>query len=240
MFSSIYHRQFFVYNFFSFFKVTKLFGTNYNNLTDSTQQLALLRLYGSYSIDSGDNDETPEWIDMTTSGELRVDGDQVTPTLVPSYSEALLLLDDRQSIVIDTDAQLASSVEGLDKDICTSSSVQTLRTPNVCRRHSSPSGVSLPYTPSRTGVGTSSAAEEEEQLLVSVVDNPPTYEEALMFPVVEHQRLLNADMETYVRPNIITATSTTTAQTINQSQFQSEIRLSNPNSRTFLSIETSL
>lgn len=200
-------------------------------------------MYGSYSIDSGDNDETPEWIDMTTSGELRVDGDQVTPTLVPSYSEALLLLDDRQSIVIDTDAQLLpdiSSVEGLNKGICTSSSVQTLSTPNVCRRHSSPSRVSLLYTPSRTGVGTSSATEVEEQLLVSVLDNPPTYEEALMFPVVEHQRLLNADMETYVRPNIITATSTTTAQIINQSQFQSEVRLSNPNSRTFLSIETSL
>lgn len=207
-------------------------------MTESTQQLALLQLYGSYSVDSVNNDDTPtpDWYEVAPLSGSRANLDPTT-TLVPSYSEALLLLDDAPLLATDNDGQQEEvSIEGpSDKDAANPAVSGVNHRP-------SPSRISLlrtPKTPKRVKGATTSASVEVEaaQTLVPVInpDEPPTYEEALMFPVVEHPRPINGD-----NCGILRATSSAQATNQSQTPFLNEPRLPNPNARTFLSIETSL
>lgn len=200
------------------FQITKLFGTNYSNLSDSAQHLALLQLYGSYSVD--ENDETPVWSEIATLDESTNDVNRITSTLVPSYSEALLL-DDHQALIPETQSVRDVSLD----DLNNKDSIWSQR-----RRSRYASAGVL-----QTQFNESTDSDLVQPFLPEAsADNPPTYEEALMFPIVEHPAV------SHLRQSEADKNHSPSNQSNVQSpsHAQNETRL--PNSRTFLSIETSL
>lgn len=179
--------------------------------------MALLQLYGSYSID--ENDETPVWSEIATLDESANDINRITGTLVPSYSEALLL-DDHQALIPET-----QSVNDVSLDPFKGNDLLSQRKNNRIHQYAS------------TGVLHTRFSESLDSDLVQPFlphtsrDNPPTYEEALMFPIVEHPMVVRLAQSETNANNVGN-------QNLSPSHAQNETRL--PNSRTFLSIETSL
>lgn len=167
-----------------------------------------------------ENDETPAWSDIATLNESNNDINRITSALVPSYSEALLL-DDHQALIPETQSIHDGSLDALNK----ASSTSSQRRNNRIHHYAS------------TGILHTEFHESTDSDLVqpflpqSSVDNPPTYEEALMFPIVEHP------VVSHLRQSEADK-NTTNNQNQSPSHAQIETRLPNP--RTFLSIETSL
>lgn len=203
-----------------FSQVTKLFGTNYADFTDSTQQLALFQFYEMRLRDSsgafvGDSSATatPAWSNVVTPDEesgrrVRCAG---SAELAPTYSEALLLLDD-----VDTTAY----AEAPETTPAASPSVIQVSAPSV-----------YPTAATRANVVDDEDADEDDVFAVAMLssENPPSYEEALCFPVVDS-----------VTATEVAATHFQVDVDSPNRRMQQRCDTRLPNSRTFLSIETSL
>ncbi|KAL6963440.1 hypothetical protein U1Q18_043258 [Sarracenia purpurea var. burkii] len=119
-----------------------------------------------------ENDETPVWSEIATLDESTNDVNRITSTLVPSYSEALLL-DDHQALIPETQSVRDVSLD----DLNNKDSIWSQR-----RRSRYASAGVL-----QTQFNESTDSDLVQPFLPEAsADNPPTYEEALMFPIVEH------------------------------------------------------
>lgn len=196
-------------------QITKLFGTNYSNISDSSHELALLHLYDTRRLSLNENEGTPVWSDIAMMNESTGNIHQIDSELAPSYSEAMLLLDDQQIVTEIQDENINKTEENYIRN----------RNERIYRVYDTITGL----VPSSFLVNENSSSNERLSSYENLTeDNPPVYEEALMFPIVECDQLPTSERNFHCNVSIDQL----------QTYAQSEMRL--PSSRTFLSIETSL
>lgn len=178
-----------------------------------------MRLRDSSGAFVGDSSATatPAWSNVVTPDEescrrVRCAG---SAELAPTYSEALLLLDDDDDTTVCAELPDAVSTAAPNATHITSPSAY----PTATRATTRPNEVD------------DEDADEDDVFAVATLssENPPSYEEALCFPVVE------AVTEAAVATRFQIDVDSPGGQ---QMQPRCDPRL--PNSRTFLSIETSL